>query len=954
VIRIISLYFLVLLALPKETLCQQVSVFQTLTVKDGLPSNFVFDASEDENGFLWIGTDKGLAKYDGFTWQIINTDMGLPGNYINYLSCDGRGGIWLAIGQKGMYYYNIAKKQFTYITKEGGLDGHNMNEEGELFMLSYEQPKNAFSVWGYTMQEKVKSRLIYEMPFTGCDTCKLNIDVDIKNKKIIQFANVRNYKNPANWIIEKKVGFKKHLLWSEKSDSLYFLDGETYLHRKDKIFTKRIFTKKGYFYFTNVGSQFLSCNINDGFWQYDIEGNYKNYTTKDGLASNLVNKILVTKKKQFFICTLGGGLQLLLPAKNAKINTNEKQVRAIAVDKNIAYSCTENKLLVIDLLKLNIIESFPLSETTIESIAVKDGEIVIGSITGINIYKINNHQLVKINSIKEGAGISTVFTKDKNYLSSTYGSGLKAFDKQNKPIVINDLAKYTIIEKLQQLKNGYAALTYEDGLHFFNNKIEPQKTITTKDGLLSNEVYDVHEYKDSFWVSTAKGISVYANNKVVKNISLPNETSKNKCLYSFHDNAGKYWVVTNKALHEYSNEKLFTVGTNPLLNNEKENIKNALYDVATNTLIAGTSSEISLLNMSSVVRDTNVVAPALLFARADNIDKDFKQSFSLSHDFNSIYFSFIPGISNPFSQTTIQYKLVGFNESFQTLKDSTIISFAKLRPGSYTLLAKTINVDSYESKEIELANFEIEKPIWLRAWFIILAAIATVLASFLLFNYFQRKKQLQKDKANQLALSVSKERERISKDLHDHLGTSLVTMIVQTDNIENKLINNNVADALLKVQQLSDQSRESMNVLRETIWAVQENSHTLSEFTLRVRTFLQRVMDAHEMNWALECNGTLQKDLSAEQTLHLFRMIQEVTQNIIKHAGAKKANYSIDANINTFKISITDDGKGFDTNSIYTSNGLKNLAARIKELDGTIEIKSVLQKGTSIIVQLSI
>jgi signal transduction histidine kinase len=232
--------------------------------------------------------------------------------------------------------------------------------------------------------------------------------------------------------------------------------------------------------------------------------------------------------------------------------------------------------------------------------------------------------------------------------------------------------------------------------------------------------------------------------------------------------------------------------------------------------------------------------------------------------------------------------------------------------------------------------------------------MATVLASFLLFNYFQQKKQLQKDKANQLALSVSKERERISKDLHDHLGTSLVTMIAQTDNIENKLINNNVSDALLKVHELSEQSRESMNVLRETIWAVQENSHTLSEFTLRVRTFLQRVMDAHEMNWALDCNGTLRNNLSAEQTLHLFRMIQEVTQNIIKHAAANKVKYTIDANINTFKISITDDGKGFDTNAIYESNGLKNLAARIKELNGTIEINSALQKGTSIIAQLSI
>ncbi len=952
--RIILTYFLVLLALPKESLCQQVSVFQTLTVKDGLPSNFIFDASEDENGFLWIGTDKGLAKYDGFTWQIINTDMGLPGNYINYLSCDGKGGIWLAIGQKGIYYYSITKKQFYVVTKDSNIEGYSSNKEGTLFIQHFDRQKNTFSLSAYSAKENFKPKLIYEMPQLRCDTCTLNIDIDFENKKIIQYKKIKNYQNPEHWAIENKLGIQKHLIWADKDDSVYHFEGKIYMHRKDKIYSKQILGKQGYFLTTNFDKHFFCWNIHDGFWMFDIDGNYKNYTTKDGLATNLVNKVYVTKKKQIFIGTLGGGLQMLLPKQNAKINTNEKQVRAIAIDKNIGYVCTENKLFVVDILKSNFIESFPLNESTIESIALKDGEIIIGSLTGINVYKIINHNLLKTNSIKEGAGISTVFAKDNNYLGSTYGSGIETIDKNNKVTRLNNLPQYAIIEKLQQITNGYVGLTYEDGFHFFNSKIEGQKTITTKDDLLSNEVYDVHEYKDSLWVSTAKGISVYANNKVAKNITIAYEAKDNKCLYSFHDNAGKYWVVTNKALNEYSNGKLYAVVSHALINNKNVNVKVALFDEPTNTLIAGTSSEISLLNMSSIKRDTNVVAPALLFANADNVIKNYRENFSLPYDFNAISFSFIPGVSNPFSQPSIQYKLEGFNETFQALKDSTIIHFEKLRPGNYTLLAKTKNIDGYESKEIVLAKFEIKKPYWSQARFIILAAIATVLGSFFLFNYFQKRKQLQKDKANQLALSVSKERERISKDLHDHLGTSLVTMIAQTDNIENKLINNNVADALLKVQQLSDQSRESMNVLRETIWAVQENSHTLAEFTLRVRTFLQRVMDAHEMNWALECNGTLQKNLSAEQTLHLFRMIQEVTQNIIKHSIANKANYFIEAYTNTLKIFITDDGKGFDTNAIYISNGLKNLAARIKELDGEITITSVLQKGTSIIVQLPI
>ena len=193
-------------------------------VKDGLPSNFVFDASEDENGFLWIGTDKGMARYDGFTWEIINTDMGLPGNYINYLRCDGRGGIWVVIAQKGIYYYSIAKKQFTYVTKEAIIDGLSVNKAGELFVIKNDFAERKFNVNRYTPKEKFKKSLIYEMPFISCDTCNLNTDVDVANKRITHFANYKNYKNPELWTIEKRIGAKKHLLWSNKNDSLYFFE----------------------------------------------------------------------------------------------------------------------------------------------------------------------------------------------------------------------------------------------------------------------------------------------------------------------------------------------------------------------------------------------------------------------------------------------------------------------------------------------------------------------------------------------------------------------------------------------------------------------------------------------------------------------------------------------------------------------------------------------------------
>ncbi len=952
--RFVLLYLILTLSFHLMGNCQQVSVFQTLTVKNGLPSNFIFDASEDENGFLWIATDKGFAKHDGFTWQTINTDMGLPGNYITSINCNKKGGIWLSVGGKGTYYYNIKNKQFRLVTNDEIILKYTLGKNGELYLPEKNSVKNTYSLYQYSPQNNFVKTLLYETALHGCDKCKRTATFDYQHKIITQHANVKNYNNDGKWRIAVKEHIPFDCVFSNNKDSIFFSDGILTLKSITKSFSKKIFPSYKYFNFASNDSLFYCCNIQDGFWQLDTKGNYKQYTTTDGLVTNLVNKIYVTKNKDVLLCTLGGGLQLLLPTQNKKISTDEKLVRAIDVTNKIAYVCTENKLFVIDLLKSTILETIPLVENFIESISINNNDIIIGSLTGINTYKIINHQLIKINTINVGAGVSSAFVYPNGYIGSTYGSGIMLFDKNNKVTYKNTNSKYGIIEKLQPLSFGYAGTTLEDGVHFFTKEFNAIKTITKNEGLKSNEVYDVHEYKDTIWISTTNGITAFTKNNAVLQIDLLKTSLYDKCKYSFHSSDNKYWVVATNGLYEFNEGKLFTVGTYPILNNIKDKINAALYDVTSNTLVVGTGNEIILLKINNIKKNSSVLPPSILFTQIDNNDKIANNNFSLPYNFDNIAFSIAPAYSNPFSQAKTLYKLEGFNKSFQLLKDSTIINFAKLRPGDYKLYSKTISVDDYESETVLLYSFTVKKPIWQSLWFILATTIFTVMGSILLFNYFQRKKQLQKDKENALALSVSKERERISKDLHDHLGTSLVTMIAQTDNIENKLINNNVEDALLKVQQLSDQSRESMNVLRETIWAVQENSHTLNEFTLRVRTFLQRVMDAHEMNWALDCNGSLQKDLSAEQTLHLFRMIQEVTQNILKHAAATHAQYTIDANTNILKITITDDGKGFDTNAVYTSNGLKNLAARIKELDGTINITSEKQKGTTIIVQLSI
>ena len=78
---------------------QQFSIYQGITTSNGLPSNYVFSIGEDEKGYLWVGTDKGLCRFNGFSWQIWDKDNGLPGNYVSAVFPDKKGGLWLSISQ---------------------------------------------------------------------------------------------------------------------------------------------------------------------------------------------------------------------------------------------------------------------------------------------------------------------------------------------------------------------------------------------------------------------------------------------------------------------------------------------------------------------------------------------------------------------------------------------------------------------------------------------------------------------------------------------------------------------------------------------------------------------------------------------------------------------------------------------------------------------------------------
>lgn len=234
-------------------------------------------------------------------------------------------------------------------------------------------------------------------------------------------------------------------------------------------------------------------------------------------------------------------------------------------------------------------------------------------------------------------------------------------------------------------------------------------------------------------------------------------------------------------------------------------------------------------------------------------------------------------------------------------------------------------------------------------WIISITGVAVLL---LILTWFMIKnQQAKRDKLRQEALvNLEKERVRISRDLHDNLGAELTLITSQIDTRAFKSNNQLEKDELTKI---ADNSRNAISQLRETIWSIRNEQVTIPEFASKVREYANKILEDKKIDFIMECNAP-DKVLSPNQALSLYRVCQEAINNASKYSNCTelKANYSCPGS--QFVLEISDNGKGFDMQTVKRGYGLQNMEQRVKELAGKFAIKSTPGIGTIVSLGINI
>jgi two-component system, NarL family, sensor kinase len=221
----------------------------------------------------------------------------------------------------------------------------------------------------------------------------------------------------------------------------------------------------------------------------------------------------------------------------------------------------------------------------------------------------------------------------------------------------------------------------------------------------------------------------------------------------------------------------------------------------------------------------------------------------------------------------------------------------------------------------------------------------------------QRQKITELEKEKQL-LAVDamlkgqeEERSRIAKDLHDGLGGMLSGTKLSFITMKENLVLTPENAALFD---------KSINMLDNSIGDLRKVAHNLMPEALvkfglneAVRDFCDSVSGSSELVVIYQQLGE-QRKLNSTAEVFTYRIIQELINNAIKHAGAKKIFVQLTTAPDKLSITVEDDGKGFSMNDAANSKGagLSNIKYRVQYLNGTIDIVTAPGNGTSVNIEL--
>ena len=954
-------------------------IFNNINIEQGISQSTIEDIFQDSEGYIWLGTNDGLNRYNGYEFKIYNYEEyqnSISHNGITDITEDKYGNIWVntvsgvnKINKKTEKISNYTeingkiKEDSTteiIVTKDnnilvGTYEGLNIyNAKEDRFDIILEQKDGILSSCIYSIDEDINGNIwigtelglnklskdfkvletytseseIYNIfcddengfVWAGSDSSGL-LKIDTKTKEVTQYINDIEDENsiPANQVgaIIRDI---KGNLWVGTTNGLarYNEKNDSFDVYKNKVYDKNSLVYNDVMSIIEDREGVLWVGTYSGISIFDTESSIKYYN------AGLDDGYLLSENMVHGIYEDDEGYLW--------IGSRTKGVNIIDRENNTSKS--------INMENNNVIQSNSINDIT----GYKDFIFVA---TDAGVLKINKKENTIQNYNLEdgliGENVKDIFVCDKNYLWIGSTNGLNLLDIENDKII--DMTDYvdegSYVRYVYQGQDGsyYIGFLRDGGLGI----IEPNSKETKyyknipndKTSISSNRIRYINEdSKGNIWIGTSYGLNKYdPKTKVFKRYTTSDGIANNTIYGVLVDDNDNIWVSTNKGISQIDT-KNNTVNnlsvTDGLQGNEFNG--NAAFKSKSGELFFGGINGLNAFYSEDVNSINN--KSKVIFDGFKVNDKDYLDINGLKFDNNTenIKIKFFTPVYSSNKNISYEYELIGSNSSKATTKENYVI-YNDLLPGKYTFKVRAVDSRG-DISDSETMEFSIKYPFWMSP---IACFIYLVIAILFIINNKYKLKYL-----DRLVKSRTKElEEQMIKN------EELYNNNIKIEENKNKYLVN-----------LSHELRTPLNVISSTNQLLLE----LSKKDNIKSDKLAYYIDISERN----CNRLLNlvnnildntKLQSKMYTLNLkevdiIYLVEETSLTLIDYIKSKSIELIIDPEVEE-KIILCDDYEIERCIVNLVSNAAKftpeggNITITIKDLDDKVMI-SVLDTGVGI------
>ncbi len=808
VIRLVRIaFFYAVFILCSQNLYSQTYYFDYYGVKEGLAQSKVYSVLQEDQGYLWIGTESGATKFDGVTFTNYTSQEGLAEGGIKSIFRDTNGTIWMGHKNGGISIVKnekIVKHPLSAFLK-GDVLGFIQDADNQLWVMTHgdgvlriENPNELDTT--KVIYEQYKGNSLSDRVFSGTralnDTLYFVTDVGIKkyNKAENSFSN-----------------------YTLKGLTTYFLI--TVMHQ-DK-----------------TGDIWFGTH-NGGLYRYVAKENrFIIYDSRDGLANNFISTISEDKKGNIWAGTWGGGVTKFsgntFKTFNNKNGLDDHNIYCIVedVEGNILIGTNEHGLAIFKGEKFVTYDgSFGLVNEQIWSVLQdKSGKYWFGSNEGLAVYNPQKKELNKklefYNQKNNSIGNQIRFLKndkDGNIWIGTNDNAITMFDIASGRFVYNAVVNryfsrnYSVtaleVDKFNQLWVGTL-----EGLIYYDIRNNKSQFLSQFDGLSGSEISTLYaDSKGRLWVgvsskglnyiqdttikqvqieglltpkcivedkegniwigSNSNGIFVYNGKEVIRTITQTDGLLSNLITQLNIDDFGNIYVGTSQGLNKVDNKGRIQTFTGRSGFTGIEAKENATFKDNEGNLWFGTVK--GVIKYSPILDDNNQNEPLTHIARlrVNLKDRELKQNQKFGYRENSIIFDYNSiCITNP-DAINYQIMLEPADKEWRPITKQTMVNYSSLAPGQYVFKVKAMNSSGIWNSEPQTYSFTISPPFYKTWWFI----TAMVLLGFIgIISYIKvrernliiEKRILENKVAERTAEVVQKsmEIEKKNKDITDSI-----------------------------------------------------------------------------------------------------------------------------------------------------------------------------------------